>query len=98
MSSVTKKSEKPSYWRSLAELEGTPEFEQFIEHEFAEPVSDLPPTSDERRRFMQLMGASFAFAGLAGLLAAGYAFRRLRVINSGVSGPLVATDTVQPQT
>jgi molybdopterin-containing oxidoreductase family iron-sulfur binding subunit len=65
MSSVTKKSEKPSYWRSLAELEGTPEFEQFIEHEFAEPVSDLPPTSDERRRFMQLMGASFAFAGLA---------------------------------
>jgi MoCo/4Fe-4S cofactor protein with predicted Tat translocation signal len=65
MSSVTKKPEKPSYWRSLAELEGTPEFEQFIEHEFAEPVSDLPPTSDERRRFMQIMGASFAFAGLA---------------------------------
>jgi MFS family permease len=41
---------------------------------------------------------AFAFAGLVGLLAAGYAFRRLRVINSGVSGPLVATDTVQPQT
>ena len=41
---------------------------------------------------------AFAFAGVAGLLAAGYAFRRLRAINSGVSGPLVATDTVQPQT
>ena len=65
MSSVTNKPAKPGYWRSLAELEGRPEFEQFIEHEFAEPVSDLPPNSDDRRRFMQLMGASFAFAGLA---------------------------------
>ena len=64
MSSVTNKPEKPSYWRSLAELEGSPEFEQFIEHEFAEPVSELPPTSEERRRFMQIMGASLAFAGL----------------------------------
>jgi molybdopterin-containing oxidoreductase family iron-sulfur binding subunit len=64
MSSVTKKPEKPKYWRSLAELEGNPEFERFIEHEFAEPVSDLPPTSEERRRFMQVMGASLAFAGL----------------------------------
>ena len=60
MSSVTKKSEKPSYWRSLAELEGSPEFEQFIEHEFAEPVSDLPPTSDERRRFMQRAETRFS--------------------------------------
>jgi MFS family permease len=41
---------------------------------------------------------AFAFAGVTGLLAAGYAFRRLRTISSGVSGPLVATDTVQPQT
>jgi MoCo/4Fe-4S cofactor protein with predicted Tat translocation signal len=65
MSSVTKKPEKPGYWRSLSELEGRPEVQQFIEHEFAEPVSDLPPNSNERRRFMQLMGASFAFAGLA---------------------------------
>jgi MoCo/4Fe-4S cofactor protein with predicted Tat translocation signal len=65
MSSVTKKPEKSPYWRSVAELEGRPEFEKFLEHEFAEPVSDLPPNSNERRRFMQLMGASFAFAGLA---------------------------------
>jgi len=65
MSSVTKKPAKSGYWRSVAELEGNPEFEKFLEHEFAEPVSDLPPSSDERRRFMQLMGASFAFAGLA---------------------------------
>ena len=41
---------------------------------------------------------AFAFAGVAGLLAAGYAFRRLRAIDSGVSGPLVATETVQAQT
>jgi molybdopterin-containing oxidoreductase family iron-sulfur binding subunit len=65
MSSVTNKPGKSGYWRSLAELEGSPELEQFIEHEFADPVSDLPPNSDERRRFMQLMGASLAFAGLA---------------------------------
>jgi molybdopterin-containing oxidoreductase family iron-sulfur binding subunit len=64
MSSVTNKSDKPTYWRSLAELEGTPEFERFIEHEFADSVSDVPPTSDERRRFLQIMGASLAFAGL----------------------------------
>jgi molybdopterin-containing oxidoreductase family iron-sulfur binding subunit len=65
MSSVTEKPKKPDYWRSLAELEQSPEFQQFIEHEFAEPVSDLPPTSPERRRFMQLMGASLALSGAA---------------------------------
>jgi len=66
MSSLEKKSEKQGYWRSLAELEGTPEFEKFIEHEFAEPVSDVPPSSPERRRFMQLMGASLALSGATG--------------------------------
>jgi len=66
MSSVTHKPRKPGYWRSLAELEQTPEFQKFIEHEFAEPVSDLPPSSPERRRFMELMGASLALAGATG--------------------------------
>ena len=40
---------------------------------------------------------AFAFAGVAGLLAAGYAFRRLRAIYSGRSGPSGGPKTVQVQ-
>ena len=40
---------------------------------------------------------AFAFAGFAGLLAAGYAFRRLRAIYSGSGGPLAEPKTVQVQ-
>jgi len=40
---------------------------------------------------------AFAFAAIAGLLAAGYAFRRLRTIYSGRSGPLPGAKTVQVQ-
>ncbi len=57
---------KPSYWRSQAELDQTPEFRQAVEREFAEPLQALPPDSPGRRRFMQVMGASFSMAGLAG--------------------------------
>ena len=57
-SNVTKK-----HWRSLAELDNTPEFRAFLEAEF-------PETSDaggfNRRRWLQIMGASFALAGVAG--------------------------------
>jgi molybdopterin-containing oxidoreductase family iron-sulfur binding subunit len=63
MSSVNNQPKKSAYWRSLAELEGSPEFEKFLENEFAEPVADVAPNSPERRRFMQLMGASLALAG-----------------------------------
>ncbi|MBM4361233.1 MAG: TAT-variant-translocated molybdopterin oxidoreductase [Deltaproteobacteria bacterium] len=66
MSSVSNKPAKREYWRSLSELEGRPDFQEFVEHEFAEPVKDLEPNSPERRRFMQLMGASFALAGATG--------------------------------
>ncbi len=56
---------KPSFWRSLAELEGRPEFQELIEREFSAPVDeDALPGSPDRRRFMQLMGASFALGGL----------------------------------
>ena len=54
---------KPQYWRSLAELEDAPEFREFVEREFREPLQAEPPNSPARRRFMQLMGASFALAG-----------------------------------
>jgi molybdopterin-containing oxidoreductase family iron-sulfur binding subunit len=50
-----------TYWRSLAELEGSVEFHEAVNREF-------PPgaqTSDgfDRRRFLQVMGGSIALAG-----------------------------------
>jgi molybdopterin-containing oxidoreductase family iron-sulfur binding subunit len=51
-------------WRSLEELADTPEFREFLEREF-------PPGASEwndpigRRRFLQLMAASLALAGLS---------------------------------
>ena len=50
------------YWRSLDELSNTPEFRKFVTSEF--------PSAAEgglsRRRWMQLMGASLALAGVTG--------------------------------
>src|SRR5690606_19670950 len=64
MSSMkTKNDRRPKYWRSLAELEGDSEFQEFIQKEFPTPTEHLPLSSSGRRRFMQLMGASFALAG-----------------------------------
>ncbi len=54
---------RPKYWRSLAELEGDSEFQQFVEREFRSPTEQTPLSSKGRRRFMQLMGASFALSG-----------------------------------
>lgn len=53
-------------WRSLAEYENDPQFQQYLQNEFGVPLGDSEPTSAERRRFMQLMSASFALAGAAG--------------------------------
>ena len=64
MSSLDDNPRRPSFWRSLAELENRPEFISYVEHEFAEPLGDEPVGSPARRRFMQLMGASFALAGV----------------------------------
>ena len=64
MSQVKPKSaSRPKYWRSLSELEGDPEFKEFVEREFREPTEQQPLDSSGRRRFMQLMGASFALTG-----------------------------------
>ena len=57
---------RPRYWKSLAELENTPQFREFVEREFAAPLEQAPPDSPERRRFMELMGASLALAGVTG--------------------------------
>jgi molybdopterin-containing oxidoreductase family iron-sulfur binding subunit len=53
------------YWRSIDELQGTPEFEAAVEREFPASAQEwVDPVS--RRGFMKLMGASMALAGLAG--------------------------------
>jgi molybdopterin-containing oxidoreductase family iron-sulfur binding subunit len=52
-----------AYWRSLDELEGTPEFQEAIRREFPDDDWDrLPPAT--RRQFLSVMGASMALAGL----------------------------------
>src|SRR5258708_21859099 len=53
------------YWRSLEELAGTEAFQEFLQREFPSRASEWtnPVT---RRRFLQIMGASLALAGLAG--------------------------------
>jgi molybdopterin-containing oxidoreductase family iron-sulfur binding subunit len=51
------------YWRSLEELAETDAFREFLHREFPEQATEWPdPVS--RRRFLQLMGASLALAGL----------------------------------
>lgn len=52
------------YWRSLDELADTPEFREFLGDEF--PGELEIPDGMSRRKFLSLMGASLAFAGLAG--------------------------------
>lgn len=53
----------PKYWKSLEEFAQSPEFIEAAHREFPEEASVLEdPIS--RRRFVQLMGASMAFAGL----------------------------------
>ncbi|MCH5373896.1 MAG: TAT-variant-translocated molybdopterin oxidoreductase [Planctomycetes bacterium] len=53
------------YWRSLNELEHTPEFEEMLHREFPIAASEFPQ-GVSRRRWLQLMGASLALGGLAG--------------------------------
>jgi molybdopterin-containing oxidoreductase family iron-sulfur binding subunit len=51
------------YWRSLEELAGGPEFDNFLENEFRH---ELPAPSElNRRDLLRLMGASLALAGLS---------------------------------
>jgi len=52
-----------AYWRSLDHLAETPEFKELAQREFPEGASELTnPVS--RRKFLTLMGASMALAGL----------------------------------
>lgn len=52
------------YWRSLDQIADTGEFRNFLNREFPSQASEWLNTLS-RRRFMKVMGASLAFAGLA---------------------------------
>lgn len=53
------------YFRSIDELQKTPEFEQFLTREFPQAASEFPE-GVSRRRWIQMMGASLALGGMAG--------------------------------
>ncbi|MBI5687007.1 MAG: TAT-variant-translocated molybdopterin oxidoreductase [Verrucomicrobia bacterium] len=55
----------PQYWRSLEEVAQTPAFQEFLHREFP-PDASVWEDGVSRRRFLQLMAASFALAGLSG--------------------------------
>jgi molybdopterin-containing oxidoreductase family iron-sulfur binding subunit len=52
--------DKPTHWRSLAELENDAEFRERVAREFPTPLDPEPADSPARRRFLQIMGASVA--------------------------------------
>lgn len=52
----------PHYWRSLDELAETEGFKDYLHREFPEGASELDGVN--RRQFMKVMSASFAFAGV----------------------------------
>ena len=55
----------PRYWRSLEELAGTPAFQDYLGQEYPSQ-SEAWTDPVGRRRFLQLMGASLALAGVSG--------------------------------
>jgi molybdopterin-containing oxidoreductase family iron-sulfur binding subunit len=54
----------PQYWRSLAELANSEEFQELVRREFPQQAS-VWLDSVSRRGFLQLMAASLALAGLS---------------------------------
>jgi molybdopterin-containing oxidoreductase family iron-sulfur binding subunit len=52
----------PHYWRSLDELAETDGFKEYLHREFPEGASEIEGVN--RRQFMKVMSASFAFAGV----------------------------------
>jgi len=55
---------KKEYWRSLDQLAETPEYQDFLHREFPKGATEFD-NAWSRRKFLTLMGASMAMAGLA---------------------------------
>src|SRR5947209_14321003 len=53
------------YWRTLEELADSDAFQEMVRQEFPDQA-DVWPDSLSRRRFLTLMGASLALAGVGG--------------------------------
>lgn len=66
---TTGKNGPPEYWRSLDQLAETEEFHSFMEKEFPQHVEEVKANPVSRRKFLKLMGASIALAGMAGATA-----------------------------
>ncbi len=56
--------EKPTMWRSLAELENSPRFAEIVDREFPRGAGVYQDSGLSKRDFMKLMGASMALAGV----------------------------------
>ena len=55
-----------SYWRSLTEKSGDPEYKASLAAEFPNGTAEMTPEEGEvsRRNFLTIMGASMALAGM----------------------------------
>src|SRR6266480_5661020 len=57
--------EGPRFWQSLEELAETKAFQDFLFREFPRQASEWEDDEPGRRKFLKLMGASLALAGLS---------------------------------
>src|SRR3982074_3480590 len=55
----------PKFWQSLEELAETEAFQDFLFREFPRQASEWEDDEPGRRKFLKLMGASLALAGLS---------------------------------
>jgi len=54
------------YWRSLDQLDDTPEFQELLHREFPEGITEPPQDPVSRRRFLGVVAAAVAMASMTG--------------------------------
>ncbi len=54
------------YWRSLDQLDNTPEFQELLHREFPEGITEPPKDPMSRRRFLGVVAAAVAMASMTG--------------------------------